>query len=111
MDLTNDIDLRINTLFDSHIPGHSDKNYLLTAVNKSAATYYEDPKHPNQAYFSFIDTSSVENLAAYLSDFWKDLGTPEFSPMAQELSELAFLLSADHESQSEDVSPFVYTMY
>ncbi len=110
MDLTN-IDEKINNLFDSKVLPATGKKYLLTEIDKAADSYYENPTHPDQAYFSFIDTTSQEHLAAYLTGFWNGLGTPEFAGMANELSELAFILSADHQSQSEELSPFVYTMY
>ena len=110
MDLTN-IEEKINHLFDSNILPRAGKSYLLTTIDKEAATYYEAPKHPDQAYFSFIDTASEGELAKYFSDFWAGLNTPEFSAMGPALSELAFLLSADHSTQSDELSPFVYTMY
>ena len=111
MNSTNDIDNKIKSLFEGLVLGNSNHNYLQSAIDKNAASYYEEPKHPGQVYFSFIDTASSADLEKYLGDFWSGLGTPEFAPMAGGLAELAFLLSADSQSQSEDVSPFVYTMY
>lgn len=111
MSSTNDIESKIKALFEGVILNNSRKDYLLTGIDKSIGSYYEEPKHPGQAYFSFINTDSVERLAEYFKDFWIGLGTPEFAVMAHELSELAFLLSADHNTQPDDVSPFVYTMY
>ena len=111
MSSTNDIDVKIRALFDGMILGNSHENYLHIVINKNSESYYEEPKHPVQAYFSFIDTNSVEDLAGYLNDFWMEQGDEEFTSMVAELSDLAFLLSADYNTQSEDVSPFVYTMY
>lgn len=111
MNSTNDTDKRIKTLFDTHILGNSNNDYLSMLVDKHATSYYELPQHPDQAYFSFIDVSSKQHFTSYITDFWAKLNTPEFAAMANELSELAFELSTGHESQSEDVSPFVYTMY
>ena len=107
----NDIDLEIKNVFNQHILPRSSNKYLLTGIDKDAPTYYEAPKHPEQAYFSFIDTSSVVGFAEYLSDFWKNNGSDEFAGMSKEISEIAFKLSADSETQSDEVSSFVYTMY
>jgi len=111
MSSTNEIDARITKIFNEHVVKNNGKKYLLTAIDKNAATYYEDPKHPAQAYFSFIDTSSQESLAAYFSKFWNEMGSEEFAGIANDLSEVAFKLSADAETQSEEVSSFIYTMY
>jgi hypothetical protein len=111
MDLTKETELKIKALFDQYVIANQDRNYLLTTIDKNAGSYYEDPKHPGQAGFSFIDTNSVKSLENYLNEFWQNLGTPEFSGMAEGLSELAFDLFAGHQTQSEDVSSFVYTMY
>ena len=111
MSSTNDIESKIKALYEGVILSNSHENYLLTVINKNNETYYEEPKHPEQAYFSFINTDSPDTLMEYFNDFWMELGDEQFTSMVREMSELAFLLSADHNTQSEDVSPFVYTMY
>ena len=111
MDLTNDTEAAMKALFQGLVVNNAGKEYLLTAIDKNCDSYYEAPKHPQQASFSFIDAASPESLAAYLTDFWNGLGTPEFGTMSKGLSELAFKLSADSSTQSDDVSPFVYAMY
>lgn len=87
------------------------KNYLLTEINKDAVSYYEEPRHPQQAYYSFIDASSQEALETYLKTFWEEMGTPEFASGANAISNLAFELKAGAETQADDLSPFVYAMY
>ena len=88
MNSTNDIDNKIKSLFEGLVLGNSNHNYLQSAIDKNAASYYEEPKHPGQVYFSFIDTASSADLEKYLGDFWSGLGTPEFAPMAGGLAEL-----------------------
>jgi hypothetical protein len=110
-DNTEEIESKIKALFEGVVLCNTHENYLMTVHNKNLETYYEEPKHPGQAYFSFIDTNSVESLAEYFNDFWMELGSEEFTLMVGELSELAFQLSADPQSQSDDISPFVYAMY
>jgi len=109
--INNDMNTEISKIFNKYIVPNNNKKYLLTGIDKSAASYYEAPKNPDQAYFSFIDTSSIAGFSEYLSDFWKNNGSEEFSGMSKEMSELAFKLCAASETQSEEVSSFIYTMY
>jgi len=111
MSLTNNEAAMIKSLFDKMIAAGGSNNYMLTNIDNTADTYYEEPKHPEQAYFSFIDTSSEDALAAYLKTFWAALGTPEFAAGADTMSELAFLLKAGTDTQTDEISPFIYAMY
>lgn len=111
MSSTNDIDLRIQSIFERFVDVDENAHQLLTTIDKNAESYYEAPKHPEQAYLSFIDVSTETNFNNYLSEFWG--GTPDniYGPMSAALSELAFMLQAGEETQSDEVSSFVYTMY
>ena len=105
------MELKTRNLFDLILSASKQKNYLLTDISTPTNSYYEAPAHPAQAYFSFIDTQTEEQFAAYLKEFWTQLGTPELVEAAPLISELAFALSTGYEKQGEDVSQFVYTMY
>ncbi len=111
MSSTNDIDNKIKDIFDGIVTPNIGSHNLNTQLDAAAESYYEQPKSPAHVYYSFIDTSSQESFAKYIESFWNEEGTPQFAAKANELSALAFELSKDHESQSEELSPFVYTMY
>ncbi len=111
MNLTNAIDLKIRKIFEGVILTNSHENYLNIIINKNIDTYYEEPQNIQQTYFSFVDTGSVESFADYLNEFWMEKGFEGFVSMVDEMSELAFLLCSDSDTQSEDVSQFIYTMY
>src|ERR1022692_2267217 len=95
MNSTNDIESKIKALFEGVVLKNSAENYLSTFIDKNTTSYYEEPKHPGHAYYSFIDTDSADSFTSYLKDFWLALNTEEFTVMAAEISELAFLLTTD----------------
>ena len=111
MSSTNQTESKIKELFEKVITADAGNKTLLTAIDKNCASYYESPAHPGQAYYSFIDISSQQGFADYLSQFWNEQGNEVFASAGSDISSLAFSLCEDPESQSEDVSPFIYAMY
>ena len=111
MNSTNHTDSKIKELFEKVIIADAGKSTLLTTIDKNCTSYYESPVHPGQAYYSFIDSSSQQGFDDYLGQFWKEQGNEVFASAASDISSLAFSLCEDPESQSEDVSPFIYAMY
>ena len=113
--LTDQLDSEIREIFESLLEvKKSDpkegKGYFSLQPDREATSYYEIPKHPEQSYFSFIDTKNQELLTKSLADLWRGKDN-ELLPMAAKMSEMAFKLRELQGEQSTDLSPFIYTLY
>ena len=83
--------------------------FLDLNFDNNKESYFTSPAHPLYLYLSHISLENIEQLEAFLKDFWKN--EPELLTMVPDLAKLAFKLKEENKEQSAELSPFVYTMF
>jgi len=80
-------------------------------IDPAAITYFQDPICGKATYFSSIDISNERKLAESILELWNHSGRTLNQDICQKISSLAMVLKSDMESQSPELSEFIYTLH
>lgn len=80
-------------------------------IDPNAVTYFQDPICRNASYYSSINVSSAEKLAESIKELWMQSGKKMNQEICLKISNLAMDLKSDLNSQSPELSEFIYTLH